>query len=150
MSRTACDISRIQSLAMLNKTMTGYFFYSHRPVECAHSLSPLEPTFLHLQMSVCLTWFALQKETVVNVLKLEDFSVTEKSLIHIDPQKLLDKERLDEDIPMSKMSLPNDYSIENSDNLENPMTLPGVSEYVDLPLLHANFGYVQNCEIQFC
>lgn len=109
-----------------------------------------EPIFQHLQISDCLIWFVLQRETVVNVLKLEDFSVMEKSLIHIDPQKPLNKEGFDEDMTMSKMSLPNDYSIENSDNLENPMTLPGFTEYVDLPLLHANFGYVQNCDIQFC
>lgn len=99
-------------------------------------------------------WFVLQKETVMNVLKLEDFSVTsqltEKSLIHIEPQKPLDREDFDEDMTLSKISLPDTYPVENSDSLDNPKTLPGFSEYVDIPLLHANFGYVQNCDIQLC
>lgn len=86
------------------------------------------------------------------MLKLEDFSVanqlTEKSLIHIEPQTSLDKESFNEDINMSEMSLPENDPMENSDNLENSMTLPGTSEYVDLPLLHANFGYVENWKIQ--
>lgn len=84
--------------------------------------------------------FALQTKAVVNVLKLEDFSVTSQ-LTQIEPQMSLDRESCDEDMTMLKMSLPDNYSIENSDNLKNAMTLP--SEYVDLPLLHANFEYVE-------
>lgn len=53
----------------------------------------------------------------------------------------LDRESCDEDMAMSKMSLSDNYSIEYSDNLKNAMTSP--SEYVDLPLLHANFEYVE-------
>lgn len=79
----------------------------------------------------------------MNVLKLEDFSV-KSQLIHIEPQLALDREGSDEDLTMSKTSLPDNYQIENSNNFENSMTLPGFSEYVDLPLLHANFGYVEN------
>ncbi|XP_060786782.1 interleukin-31 receptor subunit alpha [Neoarius graeffei] len=84
-----------------------------------------------------------EREAVVNVLKLEDFSV-KSQLIHIEPQLALDREGSDEDLTMSKTSLPDNYQIENSNNFENSMTLPGFSEYVDLPLLHANFGYVEN------
>ncbi|XP_026767725.3 interleukin-31 receptor subunit alpha isoform X2 [Pangasianodon hypophthalmus] len=95
-----------------------------------------------------------EREAAVNVLKLEDFSVTnqlnEKSRIHIEPQMSLDREGFDEDMALSKMSLPDNYPIENSDNLENSMTSPGFTEYVDLPLFHANFDYVENCEIQLC
>lgn len=95
-----------------------------------------------------LIWFVLQREAVVNVLKLEDFAVTsqltEKGLIHIEPKISLDTDGYDEDTTMPKMSLPDNYPVENSDSLGNSITLPGFSEYVDLPLLHANFGYVEN------
>lgn len=86
------------------------------------------------------------------MLKLEDFSVanqlTEQSLIHIEPQPSLDREEFEEDMTMSKMSPSDNDPIENSDMFENSPGLPGFSEYVVMPLLHANFGYVKNCEIQ--
>ncbi|KAF4072200.1 hypothetical protein AMELA_G00260460 [Ameiurus melas] len=93
--------------------------------------------------------YPYEREAVVNVLKLKDFSetnqLTEKSLIYIEPKMSLNGEDFDEDMTTSKMSFPDNYPIENSENL---MTLPRFSEYVDLPLLHANFGYVEKYEIQ--
>ncbi|KAG7332358.1 hypothetical protein KOW79_004192 [Hemibagrus wyckioides] len=93
-----------------------------------------------------------ETEAVMNVLKLDDFSVTnqltEESLIHIEPQPSLDREDFDEDMTMSKMSPSDNDPLENSDMFENSPSLPGFSEYVVMPLLHANFGYVKNCEIQ--
>ncbi|XP_060737382.1 interleukin-6 receptor subunit beta isoform X3 [Tachysurus vachellii] len=88
-----------------------------------------------------------EREAVINVLKFED-RLTETSLIHIEPRTSLDTECFDEDMTMSKMSLPDNVPMENSDNFENSMTLPGFSEYIVLPLLHDHFGYVENCEIQ--
>lgn len=77
----------------------------------------------------------------MNVLKLED-RLTETSLIHIEPRTSLDTECFDEDMTMSKMSLP------DNDPMENSITLPGFSEYIVLPLLNDHFGYVENCDIQ--
>lgn len=48
----------------------------------------------------------------------------------------------DKYITMSNMSLHDNEPKENADSLENSFTPPGFSEYVDLPLLHANFSYV--------
>ncbi|XP_027023187.2 interleukin-6 receptor subunit beta isoform X2 [Tachysurus fulvidraco] len=88
-----------------------------------------------------------EREDVMNVLKLED-RLTETSLIHIEPRTSLDTECFDEDMTMSKMSLPDNDPMENSDNFENSITLPGFSEYFVLPLLNDHFGYVENCDIQ--
>ncbi|KAK3540582.1 hypothetical protein QTP70_034338 [Hemibagrus guttatus] len=89
-----------------------------------------------------------ETEAVMNVLKLEDFSVTnqltEERLIHIEPQPSLDREDFDEDMTMSKISSSDNDPIENSDKFENSQTSPGFSEYVVMPLRHINFGYVKN------
>ncbi|XP_046727615.1 interleukin-6 receptor subunit beta isoform X3 [Silurus meridionalis] len=88
-------------------------------------------------------------EAVENVLKLEDFSLNshliEKSHIQIEPKMSLDREEFDEDMTISKISLSDKNPIENEDSLENSM--PGFTEYVDMPMLHAKFGYVKTCEI---
>ncbi|KAM9475776.1 interleukin-6 receptor subunit beta [Clarias gariepinus] len=87
-----------------------------------------------------------ERETVLNVLKMEDFLVnnqfSEKSIIHIEPKMSLGGDSCDKYITMSNMSLHDNEPKENADSLENSFTPPGFSEYVDLPLLHANFSYV--------
>ncbi|XP_036434381.1 interleukin-6 receptor subunit beta [Colossoma macropomum] len=87
-----------------------------------------------------------EKDTVMRVLQLEDFSLTnqliEKALMQMEHQKFSEKGVVDEDM----MYLPDNSAVEN-DGAENSEASPSLTEYVDLPLLPDNFGYVENCYI---
>ncbi|XP_072537969.1 interleukin-6 receptor subunit beta [Salminus brasiliensis] len=91
------------------------------------------------------------RDTVVSVLKLEDFSMTnqftERCLIQIEHQKSLEKEDYDENMILTKTYLPDIDPVENSDDVENSQTFPVLSEYVDLPLIPDHCGYVENFQI---
>ncbi|KAL7828451.1 hypothetical protein SRHO_G00320850 [Serrasalmus rhombeus] len=87
-----------------------------------------------------------EKDAVMRVLQLEDFSMTnqliEKALMQMEHQKFSEKEVADEDM----MCLPDNSAVEN-DGAEISEASPSLTEYVDLPLFPDNFGYVENCYI---
>ncbi|XP_076859632.1 interleukin-6 receptor subunit beta isoform X2 [Brachyhypopomus gauderio] len=94
-----------------------------------------------------------ERASIIGVLNLEDFTLSshlnEKCLIKIEHQ-LSDGEEFDDESFLSKMCPPHVCSEENSNSMETSETFPGLTEYVDVPLIPANSGYVDNCHMPGC
>ncbi|XP_066500784.1 interleukin-31 receptor subunit alpha isoform X1 [Hoplias malabaricus] len=87
---------------------------------------------------------------VISVLKLEDFSLnnqhTEKPIRQMEHQMFSEKDDVEEEeMYLSDICDTCDYPVETSDGVKNSQASPSLADYVDMPLLPDNFGYVENC-----